>query len=272
MIQVPPSDISEDDKQGIFVTLDVNLNSMVLQALLHGLYTGIVSVTLWMILTSPKQLRGTSLFTMIAILYVLLTTLFAMAWAMMHHAFIENGDNYYTVITELGDHGSWWRAYNLFSDISGGISTLLVDVVIIWHCWILWDCQWQSVLIPMISTVASIVLKGIQIFTASRSLPNGISGINHFTTEINWSLIYILLTLSTTIMCMVFIVYHIIRYAPGISMSQKIIKMLIKSSSIYSLSLIIYLAMVSKFLESSFYADIIAAYCKKAIAPTLLVG
>ncbi|PBK61734.1 hypothetical protein ARMSODRAFT_624041 [Armillaria solidipes] len=167
MIQVPPSDISQDDKQGIFITLDVNLNSMVLQALLHGLYTGIVSVTLWMILTSPKQLRGTSLFTMIAILYVLLTTLFAMAWATMHHAFIENGDSYYTVITELGDHGSWWRAYNLFSGISGGISTLLVDVIIIWRCWILWDRQWRSVLIPMISTVVSIGHPNIHCFPQS---------------------------------------------------------------------------------------------------------
>ncbi|KAK0244896.1 hypothetical protein EDD85DRAFT_785263 [Armillaria nabsnona] len=268
MIQAPPSDISQDDKNGIFVTLDVNLNSMVLQALLHGLYTGIVAVTLWAIFSSPKRLlRSTMLSTIITILYVLLTTLLAMAWKTMHHAFIENGDNYYTVIAELpGDRGSWWQAYSLFSGISGGISTFLVDVVIIWRCWILWDRQWQSVLIPTISTVASIAMKGIQIFTASRN-----PGINHFTTEINWSLVYILLTLSTTVMCTVLIVYRLLRYAPGISASRKLVEMLIESSSIYSLSLIIYLVMVSKNLESSFYADIVAAYCK-AIAPTLLVG
>ncbi|KAK0244890.1 hypothetical protein EDD85DRAFT_932854 [Armillaria nabsnona] len=266
MVQAPPSDISQDDKNGIFVTLDVNLNCMVLQALLHGLYTGIVAVTLWTIFSSPKRLRGTLLFTMITVLYMLLTTLFPMAWTTLHHAFIENGDSYYTVIMALEDQGSWWRAYSLYSGISGGISTFLVDVVIIWRCWILWDRQWRMVLIPMVCTVASIVMKGIQIFTASRN-----PGINHFTTEINWSLVYILLTLSTTVMCTVAIVYRLLRCAPGISASRKLVEMLIESSSIYSLSLIIYLATVSKNLESSFYADIIAAYCK-AIAPTLLVG
>ncbi len=65
---------------------------------------------------------------------MLLTTLLTMAWKTMHHAFIENGDNYYTVIAELpGDRGSWWQAYSLFSGISGGISTFLVDVVIVGH-------------------------------------------------------------------------------------------------------------------------------------------
>ncbi len=70
---------------------------------------------------------------MITVLYMLLTTLFTMAWTTLHHAFIENGDSYYTVITTLGDQGSWWRAYSLYSGISGGISTFLVDVVIEGH-------------------------------------------------------------------------------------------------------------------------------------------
>ncbi|PBK96066.1 hypothetical protein ARMGADRAFT_1142775 [Armillaria gallica] len=269
MLQAPPSDISQDDKNGIFVTLDVNLNSMVLQALLHGLYTGIVAVTLWTIFSSPKRFRGTLLFTMITVLYMLLTTLFAMAWTMLHHAFIENGDSYYTVIAALGDQGSWWRAYSLYSGISGvnsmgrklkGSDMAMLDLV-------------GSSMANGTNTNGLYrdqyrisVMKGIQIFTTSRN-----PGINHFTTEINWSLVYILLTLSTTVMCTVTIVYRLLRYTPGISASRKLVEMLIESSSIYSLSLIIYLATVSKNLESSFYADIIAAYCK-AIAPTLLVG
>ncbi len=61
-----PPDISQDDKSVIFGTLNRNLNRLILQALLHGeavpiplflkyllnaclagLYTGIVTVTLW---------------------------------------------------------------------------------------------------------------------------------------------------------------------------------------------------------------------------------
>ncbi len=194
MLQAPPSDISQDDKNGIFVTLDVNLNSMVLQALLHsafiplllklsfwhfvGLYTGIVAVTLWTICTltdslqsgrfinaskvsSPKQLHSTLLFTMITILYMLLTTLFAMAWTMLWRMFIKNGDNYYTVITALGDQGSWWWAYSLYSGISGGISTFLVDVIIVGHppYSTQWG-NWKALDMAMLDLVGSSIVIG----------------------------------------------------------------------------------------------------------------
>ncbi|PBK96077.1 hypothetical protein ARMGADRAFT_1028294 [Armillaria gallica] len=56
--------------------------------------------------------------TMITVLYMLLTTLFMMAWTMLHHAFIQNGDNYYTVITVLGDQGSWCLGSKLWLRLS----------------------------------------------------------------------------------------------------------------------------------------------------------
>ncbi len=83
-----------------------------------------------------------------------------------------------------------------------------------------------------------------------------------FAADINWTLIYLSLTLVITIICTVVIVYRIIQHSPGISSSRKIIGMLIESSAMYSLSLIVYLALVSRNSESSYYADIIMAYTK----------
>ncbi len=64
--EVPVSDLSQDVKRLIFSTLDMNLNTEILQTFMHGksvsasevallnihflgLYTGIVAVTLWTI-------------------------------------------------------------------------------------------------------------------------------------------------------------------------------------------------------------------------------
>ncbi|SJL15550.1 uncharacterized protein ARMOST_19051 [Armillaria ostoyae] len=52
--------------------------------------------------------------------------------------------------------GPWWQAHSFINGITGGISTLLVDVTMIWHCWVLWDCQWRIVVLPIICAIATI--------------------------------------------------------------------------------------------------------------------
>ncbi len=131
-------------------------------------------------------------------------------------------------------------------------------------------------------------MKAMQIFSAYNDFTNDSSESTHLDTKIDWPLIYILLTLVTTLVCTILIAYRILRHAPGMSASRKIVETLIESSVMYSISLIIYLVLVSKNSESGYYTDIIAAYVKvrfnfcllpvedlkfyKAIAPTLLVG
>ncbi|PBK62547.1 hypothetical protein ARMSODRAFT_1024748 [Armillaria solidipes] len=268
-MNAPLPDLSQDDKRVIFDSLDLNLNRMVLEALLYGLYTGIVVVTLWNIISSPKRLRSTFLRTIIIVLYVLSTIGFAVGWAFEHRAFIKYGNNYYSVFIALQEIGPWWKAYNLMIGITGGISTLLVDITIIWRCWTLWDRQWQVALIPIMC--AGTAMKVMQILSTFHGTTQDISKTGGFAADIDWALIYLSLTLATTIVCTLLIVYRIIRHAPRMNASRKIIEMLIESSAMYSLSLIVYLALVSRNSESSYYADIIMAYTK-AIAPTLLVG
>ncbi len=56
-----------------------------------------------------------------------------MDWAFERRAFIEYGGNYRSVSTALADNGLWWRANYLVVGITGGISTLLVDITIVCH-------------------------------------------------------------------------------------------------------------------------------------------
>lgn len=66
-------------------------------------------------------------------LYVLSTISFAEEWIFERRAFIEHGKNYYCVYTALVNFSPWWRADFLINSITGGISTLLVDVTIVYH-------------------------------------------------------------------------------------------------------------------------------------------
>ncbi|PBK96150.1 hypothetical protein ARMGADRAFT_1028352 [Armillaria gallica] len=219
----------------IFERLDRGLNSIILEALLHGLYTGIIAITLWTML--------------IVTLYVLRTATFAMDLAFKHRAFIEHGHDHCNVYTALLDHGTWGRANYLVSQITGGISILLVDATIIWRCWVVWVYRWRIVFLPLFH-------KSIKTRVLAAQIPS--------------QLIYLLLTLTTTIMCTVLIVYRIARFAHRLIFFRSIISALIESSAIDTLSLMVYLVVQRGDGMAADYADIIFPYARE-IAPILLI-
>ncbi|KAK0472629.1 hypothetical protein IW261DRAFT_1661299 [Armillaria novae-zelandiae] len=265
------SDIYQDEKNILFSVLDLNMNTMVLEAFLHGLYTGIVAVTLWTILSSPRQLHSKFLRIIIFTLYILSTIPFVINWAFEHSAFIKHGNNYNGVFMALVDFGPGRTSYLLANGITGGISVLLVDMTIIWRCWVLWERQWRVIFVPIGCVVVGTVMKILQNLSNINMFTEDNSKTGHFAAEVDWTLIYICMTLATTLLCTLLIVYRIVCHAPRMSASRKIIEMLIESCAMYSLSLMIYLALVSQNLESAYYADIIAAYIKP-ISTTLLVA
>ncbi|PBK62504.1 hypothetical protein ARMSODRAFT_1024715 [Armillaria solidipes] len=272
-MNAPLPDLSQDDRRVIFNSLDLNLNHMILDALLYSLYTGIIVVTLWNIFSSPKRLHSTFLHTIIIMLYALSTIGFVVDWVFNHHAFIKYSNSYYSVFIALQGFSPWWKACNLVNSVTGGISTLLVDITIIWRCWTLWDRQWRvSVLFFGYNSHCISAMKVMQILSAfhNTTQDSDISKTGVFAVDIDWTLIYLSLALVTTIMCTLLIVYRIIRHSPGISTFHQTIEMIIESSAMYSLALVVYLALVSKNSEYSYYADIITVYVK-AIAPTFLM-
>ncbi|PBK62101.1 hypothetical protein ARMSODRAFT_1025038 [Armillaria solidipes] len=284
-MHVPSPDLSQDEKSALFGELDTYLNALILESWFHGLYTGIVVATLWTILTATKRLHGPFLHTIIIMLYVLRTLAFVMEWTFERHAFIENGYNDYSVFAALMGNDLWWRVSYFIAGITGGISTILVDITIIWRCWMLWDCQWPVVLIPIMFLVAATgehmffpsdipelsvpVMKAMQMFSDIRTVGNNISESVSFATEIDWPLIYIVLSLTTTLMCTLLIVYRIVRFAHRLLLFRRIISALIESAMIYTLTLTVYLALVGRQMTTAYYADIVATYAR-AIAPTLL--
>ncbi|PBK96046.1 hypothetical protein ARMGADRAFT_1142744 [Armillaria gallica] len=255
-MESPPTDLSQYERNLIFDTLDLSFNRTILQSLLQ--------------VSSPKKPGNAFFITVIIILYILTTVAFGFGWVFEQRAFIQNGDNFLTVFFALQEISPWWRASQLVIGISGGMSTFIVDVTIIWRCWVLWERRWRIILIPGLCAIVGTIAKFLQIrsiFINTSDIGN--SGV--FAADIDWALIYLSLTLTTTLLCTLLIVYRIVRFASGVSSYGKIVEIVIESSAMYSLTLIVYLALVARNIESSFYADIITAYVK-VIAPTLLVG
>ncbi|PBK96217.1 hypothetical protein ARMGADRAFT_1142952 [Armillaria gallica] len=284
----PPTDLSQYERDLIFDSLDLNFNRTILESLLQGLYTLIVAITLWTTclpillgrpnsdltsppVSTPKKSGNSFLITVVVTLYVLTTITFGVDWAYQRRAFIQNGDNFFTVFSALQAVSPWWNASQLVIGITSGLSTFIVDITIIWRCWVLWGRRWLIVLIPGLCAIVGAIAKSMQIRSYFIDTTSDIDNTGGFAAFIDWPLIYLSLTLATTLLCTLLIVYRIVRLASGVSSYGKIVEIVIESSAMYSLTLIVDLALVARNLESAYYADMIMAYIK-VMAPTLLIG
>ncbi len=88
-------------------------------------------------------------------------------------------------------------------------------------------------------------MKAMQIFSDFQGVSE-VSKNGLYAAEIDWPLIYAVLSLTTTLMCTLLIVYRIVRFAHRLLLFQRIISALIESAMIYTLSLIVYLALVGE--------------------------
>ncbi|KAK0462696.1 hypothetical protein IW261DRAFT_1627300 [Armillaria novae-zelandiae] len=120
-----PSDLTDSDKAQMFQFLDIQLNSTILYTLLHGVYTGILAVTLWNIFINKCwPIQRAAVFSVMIILYALITISFAANWSSVYSAFIKNGTSFWTVTSKLTSAD---QAAALEAGITASISTVLTD-------------------------------------------------------------------------------------------------------------------------------------------------
>ncbi|PBK94993.1 hypothetical protein ARMGADRAFT_1029326 [Armillaria gallica] len=201
-----PPDLSDDDKTLGFQFLDAQLNSMILMALLHGIYTGILAITLWNI------------------------------------CYMMGG-------------------------ITASMSTILTDLYMIWCCWMVWGQHWPIVLLPILSLIVATGLKITEIYY------------NYINTlRVTFPTLYAAFILVTTLWCTLLIIYRImivtgVKCGAGgrLRVYSHCIEVLVESSALYSICLILYLALIICDNFGWFYLDAIASITK-GVAPTLLIG
>ncbi|KAK0220009.1 hypothetical protein IW262DRAFT_1461173 [Armillaria fumosa] len=258
-------DLTNGDKAFVFQYLDAQLNSGILYALLFGVYTGILAVTLWNMSVNKCWPIRRAIVVVIILLHALITIDFAVSWSYLGSAFIENGSSFWTVYMKLTLTA---QATYLETGIAASMSTIVADLYIIWCCWMVWGRRWLAVLLPILSLISATVSKTIEVYH------------EYFNTHVGiFSLLYVSFILATTLWCTLLIIYRILtvaglkpRGANGrLKVYQHFLEVLVQSSALYSISLIAYLALAICNTSGLLYLDVIAGIAK-GIAPTVLIG
>ncbi|KAK0446410.1 uncharacterized protein EV420DRAFT_1648086 [Desarmillaria tabescens] len=248
-----PPDLTDEDKAFIFQYLDANLNNQILYALLHGIYTGILAVTLWNISINKRWPIRRALVVIIILLYAFTTINFAVSWSLIYSAFIRNGQSFWTAFSKLNgvDQVAYWEM-----GIAASMSTLLADSYIIWCCWMVWGQRWLIVLLPILSLIFR----------------------NCASPDSLFMMLYVSFILATTLWCTLLIIFRIlsvtgVRRGAGsrLRVYRHFIEVLVESSAFYSITLILYLAFFIRNDFQQFYIEAIAGIMK-GVAPTLIVG
>ncbi|KAK0458965.1 uncharacterized protein EV420DRAFT_342825 [Desarmillaria tabescens] len=259
-----PPDLADKDRAFVFQELDATLNSKILYTLLHGTYTGILAVTLWNIFINKCWPMRRALVVVIILLHTLITINVAANWSFICSAFIKNGQSFWTVYSKLDDVNQvvYWE-----SGIPASMGTILADSYIIWCCWMVWGRRWLIVLLPILSLISATVSKIIDIYRV------------YFTAaDTVFQMLYVSFILATTLWCTLLIIFRILtvtgvrRRAGGrLRVYYRFIEVLVESSALYTIALILYLAVFLRNDFGSYYIDAIAGITK-GVAPTLLVG
>ncbi|KAK0454036.1 uncharacterized protein EV420DRAFT_616436 [Desarmillaria tabescens] len=249
-----PSILTDDDKALMFPYLDAILNSTILYALLHGMYTGILAVSLWnicepraSILRHPSRREWHS---------------HQQIWSLLCSAFIENGQSFWTVFSKLVSGN---QAAPLEKGILSLMSTILADSYIIWCCCMVLGRYWLIVLLPILCLISATVSKIVEVYY-NEPFP----------------MLYISFVLATTLLCTLLMVIRILTVAGvrprrgtegRLRVYHRFIDVLVKSSALYSISLILFLAFTIHDPDDLglYYFGVIADIAK-GITPTLLAG
>ncbi|PBK76281.1 hypothetical protein ARMSODRAFT_1078465 [Armillaria solidipes] len=264
-------ELTENQIKSMFLNLDEQLNTVTLQALTHGIYTGVVAVTLWAVASREKpqnNRRPYFLVLTILVLYLLATVGLYGLWSITVLMFITNNKTFWMAFKSAdGTPVLVWVI-----GITAILSTILADVTLIWRCWTVWGRSWRVVLIPILCTTSAAIGRGIVTYydNIEDTPPQAL-----YTLKIvNWAVLYASLILATLLWCTIFIIYRILRVGgvtAGMRVYHRVIEMLVESAALYTTVLVIILVLEVRNELAGGYVQAVAA-AVRGIAPTLLAG
>ncbi|KAK0500970.1 hypothetical protein EDD18DRAFT_786092 [Armillaria luteobubalina] len=258
-----PGDLTVADIAFIIQELDTGLNANILDSLLHGVYTGILVITLWNIFIANSRPNGKAMVAVIVLLHILTTINFAFQWAYTRSILVDNAQDLLTKFVRIFEAGD---TSFLETGITSAVCTILADSTMIWRCWMVWGRRWSITVLPALSLVSSIVFKIISIH---RQLTDGNND------DLLTPVLYASFSLATTLWCTLLIIYRVWTVGrtneKGLGAYRHVVEVLIESSALYSASLILFVAFFAHNDWAANYLDPITGIAR-GVAPTLLVG
>ncbi|KAK0207290.1 hypothetical protein IW262DRAFT_1536642 [Armillaria fumosa] len=227
-------------------------NGVLIESLIHGMYTTLLSIVLWRMVLSntvhrgqTKVLAGISMF-----MYIMATMHISVRWFYARRAFITNGETEETRFSALTDSlvagGPLWVPI-ISSGGTGGSSSFL--------------------------PYAHYVEQELTPLTDPQGKPVTPWGSN----AINWGVAYYSMTLSTTVICTTLIVFQLtqasragnfLRFAPN--PYHKVMEVMVESAALYVIALAVYIPFITTNSPYSNYPQVILTSIT-GIAPTLIL-
>ncbi|KAK0446990.1 uncharacterized protein EV420DRAFT_885352 [Desarmillaria tabescens] len=264
-------ELTDSQIKVIFLNLDAEFNAIMMRALTHGIYTGVVAVTPWAVV-SRKNCQNRSRYFLVFI--ILLLYLVAMVgtygeWTEGVSTFITNGKNF-------------WEAYNsdpgkrslLPLGIEAILSTILADATLIWRCWTVWGRSWCIVLIPIVCTTLAAISRGIVTYYSTLDVEHLPPQALYLENVVNWAVLYTSLIMATLLWCTILIVYRILKVggvSAGMRVYHRVIEILIESAALYSAVIVILLVFEVRNEAVGGYIQELAIAIR-GIMPTVVVG
>ncbi|SJL17781.1 uncharacterized protein ARMOST_21343 [Armillaria ostoyae] len=251
---------------------DSKLNETTELALLHGIYTGIISIALWNIFNNKSRSIGRVMVAITILLYIATTINFFLNLAFLRYVFNFHEDllypdeEVYLFYIAVGTY----RMSDIGISITAVMSTVIADSIMIWRCWMVWGRRWPIVLLPILCLISGFVCRILDMiagFAANLQIMGGL--------DVSFLVIYISCILATTLWCTTLIVIRILTVTRGANDRLRdyrhIIEVLVESSALHSVTLIVYIALETSHNTASDYFNTLAAITT-GVAPTLLAG
>ncbi|KAK0466641.1 hypothetical protein IW261DRAFT_1613127 [Armillaria novae-zelandiae] len=258
-------------------------NGVIIESLIHGMYTTLLSIVLWRMVSSntvhrgqTKVLAGISMF-----MYIMATMHISVRWFYARRAFITNGETEETRFSALTDSlvagGPLWVP--TISSIVASINILIADGVIIWRCWIIWQRNWRIIVLPSICTLCGTVFDVCFLVQELTPLtdPEGKPVTPWGSNAINWGVAYYSMTLSTTVICTTLIVFRLTQasragnFLPFVQNPyHKVMEIMVESAALYVVALAIYIPFIATNSPYSNYPQVVLASVT-GIAPALIL-
>ncbi|KAJ7161988.1 hypothetical protein C8R43DRAFT_1123692 [Mycena crocata] len=260
---------SSSEESELFALRDIYLNITLVQAFGAGVYFVVFFLALYAMIFKRKT--KPLLFAVVVLMYLLATMQTGIHWANVRNAFITNGSSPDATANSLLTPTltrTVWPATMLVAN------TFLADCVLIFRCYAVWNRDWKVIVLPTLSTIGGTTLGILTVVETGHYITSG-GDPNAF---VDFARPYFGMCLVTTLLATVLIVFRIVwltRDNVGTAFSgyRSVIEMVVESAFLYSVNLIVYIALLFGDPNNNYdgYAQAVLIQMT-GIAPTLIVA
>jgi len=271
--------MSLSQAQASVLIKEIPIGAPVVVVWFNGFYACLALATAWATLAKSGNNKSRLFwFALVVTMFTIGTIYSTMQAAFEMRTITENGASP-GLIAAFEDAPVWYTALGavLFT-----VNILLADCIVIWRCWVVWGRNWLIIILPILTTIAGLVLQilntigEVQVVKGRGHAPGKIP--KEFLT---FNRPYSILTLVTSLYGTLFIIFRILllqRHVEGVPGSRmqflrrygKVIEIVVESYALYSIVLIAFVVLTARGNPKVTYAETILPEMA-GIAPTLLI-